>query len=131
MGFTAFCLTTMGGEVLSGETGSAWAFAGVVPNATPAARAASAEKILSVFIEGYFERLQKFNVLRRHFELRLHRLFFERMLVPLDVEGFEEAPVLRRHFRILRLAARQPDRRVKLQHDIESGGANAGDSFGD
>src|SRR5246127_1667737 len=97
----------------------------------PAARAASAVKFLSVFIEGYFERLQKFDVLRRHFQLRLHRLFFERLLIHLDVKRFQEAPVLGRHFRVRSLAACQTDRRVQLEHDIESSGADAGDGFGD
>ena len=51
--------------------------------------------------------------------------------VGVERQRFQEAPVLRRHFGVLRCPARQSDRGVELQHDVESGRANSGDGLRD
>src|SRR6266849_6065711 len=89
--------------------------------AAPTPSSSSANVLLRIIFERNFERLQETDVLRRDLNLRRGTLFLKHVLVHLDMQRFEEAPVLRCDPGALRVAARQADRRVQLQYDVESG----------
>src|SRR5712691_3292530 len=87
-------------------------------HAAPTASSRSANFLLLIIFERNFERLQETDILRRDLNLRRGTLILKHVLVHLNVQRFEEAPVLRCDPGGLRIAARQTDRRVQLQHNV-------------
>src|ERR1700674_2096749 len=80
-------------------------------------------------VERNLERLQKPDVLRRHLEPGLVPPLFESLLVHLDVQRFQKAPVIGCDLGGLRLASRQSDGGVEFQHNVVAGGANSCDGL--
>src|SRR5579864_4824817 len=73
----------------------------------PASAANRSARFLMGVIDVDFQRLQKTNVLRRHFKFLGVAIFVQNFLVDLDVERFEEAAVVRGNFCVVAIAARE------------------------
>src|ERR1700740_1677699 len=124
--FAGFCFTTTGVLVsveIGVRAGSATTCAradGAPTASTAGAKNNAATICLQFFIEGYLQRLQKFYILRGDLHLRLDRFFFHDFIIYAYVQRLQKTPVLRRHLRVLRRTPRQTNRRVQLQHNVES-----------
>src|SRR5579884_2758293 len=83
---------------------------------------------LGRLIEGNFNRLQEFHVLRGESNRR-QGLVLGRLLVDADAERLEKAPIAQRDARGPAVAPRQAYRRVQLQQHVVAGSPDVGDGF--